>query len=114
MRTLLALMLSTIPALAEMPPKKYEHAYKGELVEWQVSLGSAHAQCNWLARQLGEPPSHPMKVEGRPLYGCAYVYEKQCFIVYSFSPSEHRMRSNVRRHEIAHCNGWPANHKGGH
>lgn len=109
MKTLaLALALAPSLALAEMPPKHFEHEYMGALAEYRVPLGRAASKCNALARQFGQPATHPMKIEGRPLYGCAYPFKGECFIVWSFDPSgrDPHMASNVRRHEIAHCNGW--------
>ena len=54
------------------------------------------------------------RIDGRPLDGCAYPGKGFCFIVWSFDPSgrDPHMADNVRRHEIAHCNGWPAHHPG--
>lgn len=109
---LLALGLAASVALAGMPPKKYDRPYGGELTEWKVPLGRAAAKCNAVARELGQPADHPMKVDGRPLYGCAYPFKGECFIVYSYSSQDRKMVDNVRRHEVAHCNGWPSNHPG--
>lgn len=101
-------------AFAGMPPAKYDRPYMGELSEWRVPLGRAAAKCNALARDLGQPATHPARIDGRPLYGCAYPGKGFCFIVWSFDPSgrDPHMADNVRRHEIAHCNGWPAHHPG--
>lgn len=101
-------------ALAGMPPAKYDRPYMDELSEWRVPLGRAAAKCNALARDLGQPATHPARIAGRPLYGCAYPGKGFCFIVWSFDPSgrDPHMADNVRRHEVAHCNGWPAHHPG--
>lgn len=114
MKTLIAFMLITTPALAGMPPAKYDRPYEGTLSEWRVPLGEAASKCNTLARDLGEVANNPYKVAGRPLYGCAYPYDGECFIVYSFDPSgeDPKMADNVRRHEVAHCNKWPSHHPG--
>lgn len=101
-------------ANAGMPPSRYDRPYDGYLVDIRVPLGKAHAACNSLAAKLGEPQTHPMRVAGRPLYGCAYVLHDGglCFVVYSYDPSgrDRHMERNVKRHELAHCNGWPAHH----
>jgi len=114
MKTLIALMLIATPAFAGMPPAKYDKPYGGALTEWRVPLGKATAKCNALARDLGHPADNPRMVNGRALYGCAYPLKGECFIVYSFDPSgaDKRMADNVRRHETAHCNGWPSHHPG--
>lgn len=110
----IAVIAATAVALAGMPPSKYDKPYGGRLVEWKVPLGRAAAKCNGLARDLGQTPNHPYRIDGRPLYGCAYPFKGECYIVWSFDPSgrDKAMADNVRRHEIGHCNGWPAGHPG--
>jgi len=109
-----ALLFVATPALAGMPPEKYDRSYNGELSEWRVPLGKAASKCNSLAHDLGQPADNPHAIAGRPLYGCAYSFKGKCFIVWSFDPSgrDKTMADNVRRHEVAHCNGWSANHQG--
>jgi hypothetical protein len=114
--TALYLILIAIASVASagMPPSRYDRPYDGYLIPFRVELGQAARTCNALARQLGQPATHPRMIEGRHLYGCAYPAEGLCYVVYSYDPSgkDKRMESNVWRHEIAHCNGWPAHHPG--
>lgn len=101
-------------ANAGMPPSRYDRHYAGYLIPIKVPLGKAHAACNALARELGHKADHPRMIAGRHLYGCAYRGDGICHIVYSYDPSgkDKRMERNVWRHEVAHCNGWPADHPG--
>lgn len=109
-----ALLMSASASGAGMPPEKYEHAYKGNLFEKEVPLKGAAKECNKLGKRFKNTEIHPERKNGRPLYGCAYPRKGECYIVYSYDPSgnDKDMASNVRRHEIAHCNGWPADHPG--
>lgn len=115
-RLIVLLALVATHANAGMPPANYDKPYNGALSEWRVALGRAASKCNALARDLGEPANNPLMIGGRSLYGCAYPYKGECFIVYSYDPSgkDAKMADNVRRHEVAHCNGWPSWHPGQH
>jgi len=44
--------------------------------------------------------------------GCAKVNPGRCFIMIPKVSGKisAKMQSEIRRHEIAHCNGWPADH----
>jgi hypothetical protein len=85
------------PVLAEeepdlVPPKRFDYPFKGKLVEHS---GNVRQVQMWCATIYGEP--FPYIVEG-----CALPMGRRCEIAYT--------RKKVRRHEIAHCNGWPAHH----
>jgi hypothetical protein len=75
-----------------IPPKRFDYQFKGKLVEHP---GNIHEVQMWCATMYGEP--FPYMVEG-----CALPMGKRCEIAYT--------RRQVRRHEIAHCNGWPQHH----
>jgi hypothetical protein len=106
------------PALAGMPPKKYDHPYSGTLEKHLVPYGQAWEKCNAvsIARGEGGWPKSSMQIGKRSLYGCAMggklAGEKRCVIVYSFDPTgnDRKMKSNTFRHERGHCNGWPSHH----
>lgn len=102
-RVLLAalLMVPTV-AFAQMPPKKYDHPFDGKLTITEVEYGTARAFCrkNYNSASMAK-------------YGCATLYEDgSCHIVVSKQSSKNPgyRKSQVLRHEIGHCNGWPANH----
>lgn len=95
------------PALANMPPKEFDHPYAGKVVEHMVAYGKANKKCDAVAARRGETRS------GFATYGCAFTAVRgKCEIVVSYDPSgqDRKMLSNTRRHEIGHCNGWPSDH----
>lgn len=114
MRVALAFLVAlTVPAFADMPPERFDHAYSGRLEKHLVPYGHAWAACDRLQRKLGRGGMSPRfkMIEGRHLYGCSMpAGEGRCAIVYSWSTFDPAMQSNVFRHERAHCNGWPADH----
>jgi hypothetical protein len=78
------------------PPARYDHPYNGHVVERVVPAA--------------EVPSLCMKMVADPFGAACSLLEGNgtCYIVL---PSDGRAPvSTFRRHEIAHCNGWPANH----
>lgn len=101
MRALLALLLSTSSAYANMPPPEFDHPFSGRLEQHSVPYGQAYRKCRTLGRN-----DVSAYIDGRHLYGCQFWRGDTCVIVYSFSRSDRKMASNVRRHEVAHCNGW--------
>jgi hypothetical protein len=95
--SIIALASSSSIVVAEeepdlVPPKRFDHPFNGKLVEHSGNLRQVQM---WCATIYGEP--FPYLVEG-----CALPMGKRCEIVYT--------RKKVRRHEIAHCNGWPPHH----
>lgn len=79
------------------PPARYMHEYKGNLTVYTVSEGEAHRVCSQL---FGESPTtfYPN------MRGCANGDAQQCTVVVTAN------KPHVFRHEVAHCNGWPADH----
>ena len=52
---------------------------------------------------------------GGHVLGCAIRTKKSCLVIYA--PDEEIIRFGlsfdiIHRHEIAHCNGWPGDHRG--
>lgn len=44
--------------------------------------------------------------------GCAAVTSPgRCTIIYVDKPFRSATPKAIRRHELGHCNGWPANHQ---
>ena len=75
-----------------IPPKRFDHPFKGKLVE---HLGDIQEVQMWCATMYGKP--FPYLVEG-----CALPMGTRCEVAFT--------RKAVRRHEIAHCNGWSEHH----
>ncbi len=76
------------------PPPHYNHPYRGPVVETVLSLAQARAMC----RRRGVASD-----------ACSWVRKGTCYIVL---PKGGPVKSLApyRRHEIAHCNGWPESH----
>lgn len=88
-----------------LPPEEFDHPYDGHLmIEHARSEEEVRERCPG-----GNFPRHAL--------ACARVhkYAPMCIIV---KVSDDTLRAHgydpavVMRHEIAHCNGWPADHKG--
>jgi hypothetical protein len=76
------------------PPPQYARPYHGQVIERVLPLGAARQAC----RRVGARGD-----------ACAWVKDGKCYIVI---PRNGPVRDlhGYRRHEIAHCNGWPMNH----
>lgn len=89
----IAMLLAT-SASASNPPARYAHHYSGRLIEHSgtsIEVARACARIGFKNRM-----------------GCSTGdVSGACTIWYVNDP---RVAGGVRRHEIAHCNGWPASH----
>ena len=80
------------------PPDQYNHPYDGRVVERVMPVAEARALCT----SQGASPRG---------VACSWVTDDTCYLVL---PSDEQVPvSTYRRHETAHCNGWPANHPRG-
>ena len=77
------------------PPEQYNHPYNGQVVERVMPVAEARTLCMSM---------------GADLLGvaCSWQSDNTCYIV--LPNDEEAPVATYRRHEIAHCNGWPANH----
>jgi hypothetical protein len=77
------------------PPARYDHPYAGPVVERVVPEVEVHSLCMSMGSDaIGT--------------ACSWRSKGTCYIVL---PSDARAPvATFRRHEIAHCNGWPADH----
>jgi hypothetical protein len=82
--------------LAELePPAQYNHPYDGPVVERVMPEAEVSALCM----------SRGASNRG---VACAWVSDGTCYIVL---PDDYVAPvSAYRRHETAHCNGWPPDH----
>jgi hypothetical protein len=105
----LALAIAT-PAAADpvplrlIPPKQYDRPYKGDL---QVTVAKSQQHVRELC------PGTKFGWIGA--LGCAHVIGNKCCVI--MAPDADITKAGfppdlIKRHEIAHCNGWPADHKG--
>jgi hypothetical protein len=80
------------------PPAQYSHPYDGPVVERVMPVAEVRALC---ASQGASPRG----------VACSWASDGICYIVL---PSDEQASVSIyRRHETAHCNGWPANHPHG-
>jgi hypothetical protein len=84
------------------PPAIYDHAYKGRLTVQQGTMAQVEHYCH---------TTHGI-VSPYQALGCSKVGEQSCFLIIPRvgGPVTASIQAQIRRHEIAHCNGWPANH----
>jgi hypothetical protein len=84
-----------------LPPPIYDHPYDGVVVERVLPLDEARRFC----AAIGVGPAD----------GCSGIVtmtdeSKRCLIVLPTDGPDPDIE-NYRRHELAHCNGWPADHR---
>jgi len=85
------------------PPQQYDHPYDGLVEERVLPLAEVSVVCASLgASHSGADASAPGGV------ACAWVSNNTCCIILPYD--EVAPVDTYRRHEIAHCNGWPADH----
>jgi hypothetical protein len=76
-----------------LPPEEFDHPYTGQLdIVKDDDPAVIRRLCNGLT----------------PV-ACAYHWSGRC-IIYILTPLADN--ETILRHEIGHCNGWPANHPG--
>jgi hypothetical protein len=80
------------------PPAQYNHPYDGPVVERVMPVAEVRALCT----SQGASPRG---------VACSWVSDGTCYIV--LPSDEQAPVSTYRRHETAHCNGWPAKHPRG-
>jgi hypothetical protein len=77
------------------PPAQYNHPYNGPVVERVLPEAEVRTLCMSAGTDLFAT-------------ACSWRSNGTCYIVL---PKDGRVPvANFRRHEIAHCNGWPPNH----
>lgn len=131
MKTLIALLLTTTCAFAQMPPKDLDlgneqlterqiiATYRGAFPDAfaamkliRVSFGKAQAACIKLAKQLNDEPWSSL-----PTYGCnidnvvIYSYDTPLLAWSQGRDYSPNMANHVLRHEFAHYFfNWPSDH----
>ncbi len=90
--------------LAEFePPSQYDHPYGGSVDRRVMPVAEVRVVCDSLdASHSSADASAPGGV------ACAWVNDDTCFII--LPDDEVAPVDTYRRHEIAHCNGWPGDH----
>jgi hypothetical protein len=77
------------------PPAQYNHAYDGHVVERVMPEAEVRSVCMSMGLDF-------------LTVACSWQSNDTCYVVI---PDDGQAPVDTyRRHEIAHCNGWPANH----
>ena len=79
-------------------PEQYNHPYDGRVVERVMPVAEARALCT----SQGALPR---------AVACSWVSDGTCYLV--LPSDEQAPVSAYRRHETAHCDGWPSKHPHG-
>jgi len=79
-------------------PAQYSHPFDGPVVERVIPVAEVRALCT----SQGASPRG---------VACSWVSDGTCYMV--LPSDEQAPASTYRRHETAHCNGWPASHPRG-
>jgi hypothetical protein len=84
------------------PPAIYDRAYKGKLIIRQGTLAQVAHFCN---TQNGV-------VSRYRVLGCSMPNDHSCFVMIPRVGGRvtASIQAQIRRHEIAHCNGWDHSH----
>src|SRR5262245_36134770 len=103
---ILSLLASTAHAGADLPPEEYDKPYWGTLtIEQDVPQDQIRAAC--VGGKL--PTAFALACSFKIMVG-------RCHIMIA-PEADIKARGyavdTVMRHEIGHCNGWPADHRGG-
>jgi hypothetical protein len=84
-----------------LPPKQYDHTYKGNLKVSRMELDRVHSACGGV---LGDPK----------IYACAKTTDggNSCVVILPKMGGEitKYVMGRLWRHEIGHCNGWAGDH----
>lgn len=111
---IVAMALAASPAVAFAgkndanwnPPSRFDHSFRGELIERRIPQKQVVAACRKLFLKYG---IHATASDTQR--GCAAIASpRRCIIVYVDKTFMGAKPSAVRRHEIGHCNGWTADH----
>jgi len=86
----------------DAPPAIYRHGHRGAVTVRHGSLAEVEHFCHTM---------HGIVSQYRAL-GCAKVDTHSCFVLIPKigGPVTARIQAQIRQHEMAHCNGWSADH----
>ena len=96
-----------LTAFATLPPNEYDRPVSIQVKISTIPYMEVDKVCSW--------PMRSEEAMGGRIEGCARVYNSVCYIVMPavdgvFMTKEKHKR--LLKHELAHCNGWPADHPG--
>ncbi len=102
MKIALAAILIASPVFAGAPldpPARFDHEFSGNLTIYRVNRANVQAECSDGGRLAVR----------KDVAGCAISEGNDCTIYLAMKTRRAPIEA-ILRHEIAHCNGWPANH----
>ena len=84
------------------PPPAYIHPYRGPLTEYRMTLTQIEYFCHTVPG-ISSPYN---------ALGCARIFGKRCVIMIPKIGGmiTAQLQRDIRRHELAHCNGWGEDH----
>lgn len=88
------------------PPSRFDHAYSGKLTAIYLPQKQVVKACaNIFAKYKVAAKSFPSQ------RGCSAITSKtSCTVIVIDKPYALATPKAVLRHELGHCNGWPASH----
>ncbi|WP_137933145.1 hypothetical protein [Mesorhizobium comanense] len=88
------------------PPRRFDHAFAGKLTIKRLPQREVERACRALFAK------HKIRAESLTNWrGCSLPVSKHSCIVIVVNKTFMRATpAAVIRHEVGHCNGWPANH----
>ncbi len=92
------------------PPKRYDFAFPGKVYVLELGFVRMIRECGWTvgcAPVGGDLPGTYAGIKGKT---CTVKLAKVGVVMPGFGRVDSRSQKNILRHEIGHCNGWPANH----
>lgn len=87
------------------PPAPYDHPYSGRLIERSLPQPLIQKACDRLFARYGVTSKTSFNQ-----HGCSAFRGKVCEVIVPNRTFMGATPEAVRRHEIGHCNGWPASH----
>jgi hypothetical protein len=84
-----------------LPPAQYDHPPSMPVIERVLPWNELQRICRGVIER-----EKFNTATGYGAWGCSVVKDGKCYVARIDVPG-------VRRHELAHCNGWPKNHPGG-
>jgi len=109
---LLSALLICFPAFAGIndptwnPPARFDFPYRGELLVRRIPQRDVAEACRILFMLYSVHAKASMEQRG-----CSIVTSSNsCLVVTVDQTYKKATPESVLRHEMGHCNGWPANH----
>ena len=110
MKLALAFTIAATAATAQAewnPPPRYDTPYAGDLHTMPRPPAMVAAACAGLFAWADLDIQVSMEQRG-----CAVYNGRECWVIHIDRDAYGTTPEAVLRHEIGHCNGWPANHPG--